>query len=613
MFFNPRPISLAALWLTAAAAQTPAVHSVKPGDDPQAVMDRASPGDTIVFLPGLHQHHTTKFRSILYVDKPIDIELQAGATLKLPDNDTALEKTPEITTDQGITKKIDDLAAGGSYDLSGGPRVFGIRIDGEGSAGAPDTFEWGSGNWVAGNQLQYRQGHTPITGGWQELSHGVRIRFEQKAGHNVGSQWYVSYGGRESYGIRVGNGIQRDYIDGVRIHGAGTIDLNREHNVEPSFLVKDINATVLIHGRVRNVTVEGITMTNTNRSVMAYGEHTGKFLQGGGSGPGESFDAENISILHTRTINPHGSGYLLGHPSHRGRLTNVRCNFNYMETATTAIEPNFRLDQYEVIGNVIQSAGRAIHCWRHSSNGVVKDNIRVGDSTGMEVVMVNAPAAWQAPENITLRDNRNLLSDPVGYWANLSGGFENRASGKFAAVGGGSRNIASGLGSSVAGGSGNEAAADYSSARGMNARAERTSEDVLASGMFSAPGDAQASQLVVKCITKGDVPSTMTLAGESRIAIPANGSATYRILVVARGENGGDQAAFEATGLVSHDGAGELVLLGSRVASIYRTDPNLILIVAPDSKGSALSLQARGLAKKTIRWVARVELAEVRF
>ena len=78
--------------------------------------------------------------------------------LKLPDNDTALEKTPEITTDQGITKKIDDLAAGGSYDLSGGPRVFSIRIDGEGSAGAPDTFDWGSGNWVAGDQLQYATG-----------------------------------------------------------------------------------------------------------------------------------------------------------------------------------------------------------------------------------------------------------------------------------------------------------------------------------------------------------------------------------------------------------------------------------------------------------------------
>ena len=33
------------------------------------------------------------------------------------------------------------------------------------------------------------------------------------------------------------------------------------------------------------------SMTDTMRSVMLYGEHTGKFLRGGGTGPGESFDA----------------------------------------------------------------------------------------------------------------------------------------------------------------------------------------------------------------------------------------------------------------------------------------------------------------------------------
>jgi hypothetical protein len=33
-----------------------AEHSIKPGDNPQSVMDRAAPGDKLVFLPGLHQH-----------------------------------------------------------------------------------------------------------------------------------------------------------------------------------------------------------------------------------------------------------------------------------------------------------------------------------------------------------------------------------------------------------------------------------------------------------------------------------------------------------------------------------------------------------------------------
>ena len=50
---------------------------------------------------------------------------------------------------------------------------------------------------------------------------------------------------------------------------------------------KNINACVLIHGRVRNVLVEGITMTDTMRAVMMYGARlargctSGQALSGG--------------------------------------------------------------------------------------------------------------------------------------------------------------------------------------------------------------------------------------------------------------------------------------------------------------------------------------------
>jgi hypothetical protein len=253
----------------------------------------------------------------------------------------------------------------------------------------------------------------PITGQWQELEKGVRIRFGSRNGHNAGSRWYVTYDGPAAYGIRVGHGRQADYIEKVRIFGKGTISMNTARNVQPGFLVKDINACVLLHGRVREVVVEGITMTDTNRSVMCYGEHTGKFLPGGAVGPGESFDAEKITIQRTRTINPNGAGYLLGHPSFRGGLRRVRCNDNYMETAVTAIEPNFNLEGYEVIGNVIKSGGQAIHCWRYSRQGVVMNNLRIDDFKGRPVVVFGAPRGWQQPEPPSLRNNRNHLSDPT--------------------------------------------------------------------------------------------------------------------------------------------------------------------------------------------------------
>lgn len=383
-----------------------AEHLVKPGEQPQIVFDKAAPGGRLVFLPGLHQHRLGKHRSLLFVDKSMEIELRAGATLKLADGETTLEKTPELTTDHGAPKKLDDLAVGGDYDISLGETVFTIVVDGEGKDGAPDTFAWGSGAL-----FDKRVQGIPMTGEWQELIGGVKVRFENRSGHNKGSLWFVSYDGRESYGIRIGHGLQPEVIENIRIVGKGTIDLNSPHNVQPSGLVKDINACVLVHGRVRNVVVQDITMTNTMRSVMLYGEHTGNFLRGGGVTVGESFDAENIDIFYTRTINPTGSGYLLGHPSHRGHLRNVRCNHNYMETATTAIEPNFQLDGYEVVDNIIKSAGQAVHCWRKSSNGLVADNIRIHDNTGMPVVLANAPGGWEPPINLVQRNNRNHLSD----------------------------------------------------------------------------------------------------------------------------------------------------------------------------------------------------------
>ena len=402
------------LLLLVATSLFAAEHKIKPGDDPQAVMDAAAPGDKLTFLPGLHQHGLTKHRAILYVDKSVEIELMAGATLKLADGVCHKESVGEITTDQDSGKKIDDLEIGGAYDMKKG-KVDGSELFGStvytvivtgGKNGAPDTIAWGDGKL-----FETPHKGIPITGDWQELSHGVKIRFANKTGHGARSVWFVSYDAPEAYGIRIGHGLQKDTISGVRITGKGTIDLNATHNDQPSGLVKNINACVLIHGRVRNVLVEGITMTDTMRAVMMYGEHTGKFHPGGKVGPGESFDAENITVQFTRTLNPNGSGTLLGHPSFRGQLRNVRCNYNYFETKLTAIEPNFNLDGYEVIGNHIKSDGEAIHCWRHSKNGVIADNLRLGDVTFRKVISVNAPAGWEAPMPPAMKNNRNALGD----------------------------------------------------------------------------------------------------------------------------------------------------------------------------------------------------------
>jgi hypothetical protein len=550
-------------------------HEVKPGQDAQAILDRAQPGDRLLFRTGLHLHKLGKHRAMLYVDKSIDIELEAGATLKLADGESKLEPQPEITTDHGAPKTIDDFEAGGEYDLGLGAIIYTIQIDGAG------TFKWGSGG-----TFDFQHAKVPITGDWQTLSHGVKIRFPSKTGYSVGSLWFLSYDGPEAYGIRIGHGTQPQYIENVRVFGHGIIDLNSQRNAEPSGLVKNINACVLVHGRVRNVHIEGVTMTNTMRSVMLYGEHTGKFLQGGGVTPGESFDAENISILHTRTINPRGSGYLLGHPSHRGWLRKVRCNHNYMETATTSIEPNFQLDQYEVVGNVIKSGGQCVHVWRRSTNGLIADNIRIDEPTGKDVVTITSPGAWQLSENITVRGNRNHLSEPAGFWSTVAGGRNNLATGQYAAV---------------TGGHANAALAPYSRAHGHQAQARRPGEDVLATGSFLAPGDAQASALVVRGLTKD--AATVDLP----IAIARGSAVAFRAIVVGRGEAGRQHAAFEVSGL-AHWSGGQVMVETPGIRPLTTSAASLSV-----TGGTQFVLRTTGLAGESIRWVARVELAEVAY
>ncbi|MBI1355498.1 MAG: hypothetical protein GC160_14225 [Acidobacteria bacterium] len=605
--------TLAVAVAVAAAQGPPAVdstHYIRPGENPQAVMDAAAPGDKLVFLPGVHEHPLRKHQSLLYVDKPIDIELMEGAVLKLADGQTTLETEPELSIDHGSVKTIDDFSVRGRYDKGLGPVIFTVRIDGEGKAGRPDTFSWVTG-WGPGATTGTPHAKVPVTGDWQPLSNGVEIKFDARSGHSDGSFWALSYDGRESYGIRVGYGTQPEYIENVRIFGRGVVDLNQDNNVQPSELVKDISACVLLHGRVRNVSVEQITMTNTMRTVMVYGEHTGKFLRGGATAGGESFDAENIAILGTRTINPKGRAYLLGHPSHRGLLSKVRCNYNYMETGATALEPNFNLSQYEVIGNVIKSGGRAIHCWRKSVNGIIKNNVRIDDPTGMEVVMVNAPGAWETPENLIIRDNRNHLSDPLGYWATTTGGFENKALGQYSGVAGGRRNVAEADFATVTGGDGNRAAAPYSQAQGWQANARLPGEDALASGAFETPGDAQSSTLVAKGVTTDGAAAMLALAGGAPVRIADGATVAYRVLAVARGQGGGAMAAYEAKGLAVRDGTG-LKLLGAKATALHESDAALDFEIVDAGQG-ALGLRAHGLAGRTLRWVARLELVEVAY
>ena len=117
--------TITALLLAAPGATHAAEHPIQPGDSPQAILDRATPGDRLVFMPGLHEHALGKHRSLLYVDKPIEIELQEGATLSCAGVTNSKPRARSPPTRTPAKSSTISRSAGGS--ISHGPRWKGPR------------------------------------------------------------------------------------------------------------------------------------------------------------------------------------------------------------------------------------------------------------------------------------------------------------------------------------------------------------------------------------------------------------------------------------------------------------------------------------------------------
>lgn len=393
---------------TKVAAVSAGTYIITTADNPQTIFDAAPAGSKFFFMEGVHESgFNNSKRSILYVDKACRIELHAEATLKLADNTTTLELTnPEITTNQGVAKSIDDLAMGGTsnYNGSKGKVDYYVQIA---TIGATDTFVFGTFDEIT--QIYTPIGTFNCTTTEQAVGDGVKIMFGATTGHTLSSIWFISYDGRESYGIRIADGFNATAIENVVITGTGTIDLNEENNIQPSFLVPDISSCVLVHGNVKNIIIEQLILKGAERKVMAYGDSDGTYLNGGdvtGATINTTVDGITVRDIKVDDPSPLGRGFLFGHPSHRGFVKNLKCYSNYIYCRKTAIEPNFNLIGYYVENNIIEgiSDSVAIHCWRHSANGIVRNNV-VLNAPDAAAVLINAPGGWNSSVNVVESNN----------------------------------------------------------------------------------------------------------------------------------------------------------------------------------------------------------------
>lgn len=389
------------------------VIDIAPGDNIANKLLGLTENTLIRFLPGIHSapHGMNDDKDMVFIDKSnVAVQIMGGAILKTPDNTILIDREGEQAPNQSYP--IANFSFQGTYTgAEYEDAAFWIKIDGNGT---PDTFKWEKAS-VPG-EPSYSHTGVAITGSWQTLSDGVQIKIDNTTGNTIEQGQIISYGAKDQMTIRVGSadGLHVNYIENVNIFGEGVLDYNIENNAKPTPHQIQLPASVLFHGRLRNCGVYGITMQNCHRSFMAYGEHSGTYLDGGGTSGGESFDMYNIVLAGTKTFNPivnYGSGVLLGHPEHRGWNYNMRIYSNLIDTYLVSIELNFQLKQYQCYDNMVKTVGKTkcISLWRKSEDGMIVGNSGFDTTSSIPVVGVaTSPSGWQTATNIYKETNLNL-------------------------------------------------------------------------------------------------------------------------------------------------------------------------------------------------------------
>ena len=208
-------------------------------------------------------------------------------------------------------------------------------------------------------------------------------------------------------------------------------------------------------------------------------------------------------------------------------------------------------------------------------------------------------------------------------------GYLNKASGPWSFAAGGLNNIAS-QSASIAMGNGNTAsgersfslgasniASGYSSfAHGSNSKAAERGKKSFASGQFSAVGDAQGGQFILRVSTTDATPTVLTADNGSGLnnsqIIAANDTCiTFDGTITAMQNGAQSYASWRIEGLLVNDG-GTTTLANSAI-TVIQNSSSWGMALSADNTNNALSITGTGEASHNIRWVANIRTTEVTY
>jgi len=197
-------------------------------------------------------------------------------------------------------------------------------------------------------------------------------------------------------------------------------------------------------------------------------------------------------------------------------------------------------------------------------------------------------------------------------------------------------NISSGVGSIVSGGAINTSSGDYAFtcgftntasqnytwATGQYASATIIGKSARASGRFSANGDAQAGEFVLRADTTDAVAEPLTTdasvlgpSASNQIILPNNSAHAFYGTIVARQQAsaGTACAAWKIEGLIRREGSAGTTVLVNSATTVLDNTPAWGMALTADTTNGGLKIEVTGAAATNIRWVATVHTSEVTY
>ena len=158
---------------------------------------------------------------------------------------------------------------------------------------------------------------------------------------------------------------------------------------------------------------------------------------------------------------------------------------------------------------------------------------------------------------------------------------------------------------------------DYSFTSGRGADTRFYGQRTLAGRQFSAVGDAQTSEIILKCQTTSATPVEAVAGHSSNVSgfnIPNDSAGVFKVSIIARNTGTDDDcAAYTLVGALDRNAsAGTTALLGSVTKTvIHEDDSNWDINATADTSDGGIQVLCTGAAGKNVNWVCRMEMTEV--